>query len=99
MELTHIEEFDVEAVLEELLILKDQIKPIIKRISEIEEWCKNRGSFNTANYVCVVKPQSRKQAASCDILVSKLGDEDMLFDLGIIRTVNYLIVSVGRKSD
>lgn len=85
-----------ESVLEELLDLEADIKPKVKRIAEIKDWCKQVGSFNTDHYICLIKDQERTGLVSLEKAVGKLG-RTILEETGCIQTTSFQTVHIAAK--
>lgn len=90
-------EAEVNAALKELLILEAKVAPMLKRIGEIKEWCKEQGSFHTDKFVCVVQPRTQRRMVSMADAAHILGGEEILEELDLINYVQFLIVAVAEK--
>lgn len=89
---------EVEQLLSELLELEANVKPMIRRINEIKEWCKEQGSFCTLQYVCSVQGRMQKRLIGLQAAIDAMGGEEALEELGLIQIIEFLTVHVGRKS-
>ena len=82
--------------LEELITLEESMKIISKRVDELKTACKERGTFSTGMYACVVSEQTRVGLAGMADVISVVGREVLELH-GLIRTTTYLTVKVSRK--
>lgn len=91
---------EINELLEELLCLEREIRPMLQRIDEIKTWCKIQGSFSTDLFACVVQPMSRRSLVGLEIMkkVLRVTDEELV-ELGLLKTVIFMTVHVGRKVD
>lgn len=83
-----------EQLLSELLNLEEELKPKIKRLSELKEWCKERGSFATASYICVVKEREQVRLVSLETAVRRLGRETLEM-FSMIQIIKFKVVNVS----
>lgn len=96
MNLDYLVNKDIDSRLEELLRLKAEVKPMVKRIEELNAWCKLRGTFCTTEYVCSVEKRTRTGLVSMDEAVSILTRE-VIEKMGLSRTSEFLLVHVSKK--
>lgn len=82
-------------MLEELLLLEAQIKPMLKKISEIKDLCKKVGSFYTTGYVCTVTMQTGERLAGLKA-VSEVIHPSILRKHGLIQQFESIYVRVAR---
>lgn len=88
----------VDQLMEELLELERNIKPMMARIDEIRDWCKQEGTFSTKNFVCAVKDVTRNQMSGIETVCTILGKtKDELFDIGLAKIIGYQTVCVTRR--
>lgn len=85
-----------DAVLKELVELEAKAKELASRIDEIKSACKEKGSFGTANYVCVVSTQSRTGLAGLKDVAAVVGQK-ILEQNNLIKTTEYKVVKVEAK--
>ncbi len=85
-------------VLSEALNLEETIKAAQKRLDEIRDALKEKGSFATKEFVVAVSETSRKQMAGAKIVLEtlKLKEEEALRQ-GILNVVTYKTVKIARK--
>lgn len=83
-----------DSELRELLLLKEEAKAIKKRVDEITDMCKSRGSFCSEYFVCAVSPQERTGLAGLDEVVAVIGRE-ILDKHDLIRTSTFDVVKVS----
>lgn len=86
-----------DMLLAELLEIEAEIKPRLKRLELLKQWCKDRGTFSTDNYVCAIKPRSRTCLVSLDKAIEALGKE-MLESFSLIQTISFLTVHVNKRN-
>lgn len=84
-----------DKVLDEYLELQEESKAILKRIDEIREALKEKGSFATYNFVCTVWEQERTGIAGLKEVTSAIGME-ILMENDLIRTSRFLMVKVAK---
>lgn len=85
-----------DSILQELLNLESTVKIAQKRIVEIKEACKLKGSFATAYFVCSVYEQSARRLAPLDEVASVVG-MDVLVKNNLINQTTYQVVKVTQK--
>lgn len=87
-----------EDELRELLVLMDKVKIMSKRIEEIKDFCKERGSFATKNFVCAVLAQQRVGIAPLKEVIDCFGRET-LEKYALIKLSEFQIVKVSSISE
>lgn len=85
-----------DKVLEELVALEAAARDIDIRVTEIRNAIKEQGSVSTKNYVAIVQDQERTCLAGLDS-VAKVFGRETLENQGLIKTVHYKVVRVGKK--
>lgn len=80
-------------VLEEFLLLNKEVREKSKRLDIIRQACKERGSFVTQDYTCLVDTNTRVGLPSLDE-VTKYIQRATLEALGLIRTIPVVTVRV-----
>lgn len=85
-----------DLILEEYLKLDREIKEKTKRLEELKEWCKSKGSFATQLFVCALMPRERTSLAPLDEVAAALG-KDALERFNLIRRHSFCIVQVTRS--
>lgn len=80
--------------LKEFLELNDTIKQLTKRLDELKEMCRNRGTFHTSRFACVVVEQAQERLAGLSE-VCKVYDRGELEMHGLINRSISLIVKVA----
>lgn len=80
--------------LEEMIMLQAQIKQMQKRVDEIKKWCRDIGSFYTANYTVSVVKRTRTGLAGLPEVLEFI-DAAILNKHGLIRESQYELVEVG----
>lgn len=83
-----------DAELKEFLELQETIKLLTKRLDEIKEMCRGRGTFHTSRFACVVVEQSQERLAGLGE-VCKIYDRGELEMHGLINRTVSLIVKVA----
>lgn len=83
-----------DAELKEFLELQQTIKVATKRLEEIKAVCKERGTFHTRLYACVVVEQPQERLAGLES-VSLVFGRDVLESNGLINRFSSLIVKVA----
>ncbi len=100
MRVSRAEEPLIDSIIEEYLYLREEVRPLLARIEEIRSWCKSQGSFSTERFVCVVKTKNRRCISGLDTLLKVLGkSEEELIELGLMRIISFLDVTVGEKPE
>lgn len=84
--------------LREFIALQTTIKIMQKRLDEIKEVCKERGSFCSNNYTCTVLVQERLALLGLDHVQKALGKE-ILEKHELIKMSTFQVVKVARKLD
>jgi len=84
-------------VLLELYTLEQEVKEKQKRISEIKEACKSKGSFSTRDFLCQVKVVDREMIGPSDALVNTFGRE-ALTRLGLTYRSKFVTVQTIPKA-
>lgn len=95
MELVKTLDSKTDGILEELLMLEADIKSMTKRVDEIKKYCKERGSFSTARFVCAIKDRSQVRLVSLDRATEILG-ADMIQECGLSQTITFSVVCVSK---
>lgn len=86
----------IDGVFKELVSLETELKPKVKRLSELRDWCKGLGTYATENYVCSVRDQERRCLVSLDKAADALG-QSFLIEHDLIQVVSFQVVSVSPK--
>lgn len=86
-----------DIILEELVLLEEELKPKVRRLNELKDMFKQRGSFATDIFVCAVNEQTQRRLVSLDKAVAALGKE-MLDSFELIQTITFKTVRVSRKT-
>ncbi len=82
-------------VLDEYLQLKQDADEISKRLEEIRQACKERGSFSTNSHVCIVSGYTKVAMAPLVDVIHAISVET-LQQLGLIREIKIINVRVAR---
>lgn len=77
-----------------MVALQAQIKQMQKRVDEIKKWCKEIGSFYTANYTVSIVKRTRVGLAGLPEVLEFI-DAAILHKHGLIRSSQYELVEVG----
>ncbi len=85
-----------DLLLQEIVELEAALKPMVRRLKELKEQCKDKGSFATDIYVCSVKEQTRTGLVGLERAIDALGRE-MLQSFDLIQTVLFKTVHVSRR--
>lgn len=80
-----------EQVLAEYVELNDQVKSLTKKLNELKEEIRERGTHSTQNYSAIVEFVSRSQIDT-DAVKQLLGDKTPMKD------TSYQTVKVSRKT-
>lgn len=83
-----------DEVLKELIKLEKEVKIKSKRIQEIRDACKTKGSFCTFSFVCSVWEQERTAIAGLQECIAALTKE-VLEGHELIKTSRFLLVKVA----
>jgi hypothetical protein len=87
---------EAEKLLSEFLEIKEMVKPLLKRLKDINSWCKTQGSFCTDKYVCSVEEREREAMVSKKEAIFIL-TEEAIRSLGLMKKSKYLLVHISRK--
>lgn len=88
----------MNAMAAEYKSLKEQMKEIEKRVTEIGEIFKKTGSMETADFVISVDNVSREQLAGLG-KVEEAFSREALDKLGLINTVSYKVIKITEKGE
>lgn len=86
-----------DSELAEFLLLQNTIKVATERLEEIKELCKERGTFATMLYACVVTDQTQERLAGL-AEVTKVFGRETLERYALIRENTFKIVKVSPLS-
>lgn len=88
----------VESILKEYLQLEEEVKLKKKRLDEIKNWCKCVGSFNTYNYACLIKEQSRTGIVGLERVIAAIGrdilEENNLISVSYFEQVHIVAIKL-----
>jgi len=85
----------MDLALEELLILKQEVKDKTEKIEQIQNWCKEQGSFSTGKFIVAVVTRERVALAPLPE-VERVVDRRLLEEFGLIRKSEFQVVNVAK---
>lgn len=86
-----------DSVLDELMALEKEVKPALKRIGEIRDWCRKMGTFSTERYVCAVLDKEQRRLIGLEAAALALGGVDIVEELGLIQIIEFKTIHVSRR--
>lgn len=84
-----------DSELEEFLFLQKLEKQTVKRLTELKDLCKQRGSFCQADYVCTVYEQEQTRLVGLKEAADAIGMQTLIQN-DMVKVVSFCIVKVTR---
>lgn len=85
-----------DEILNEFITLNEEIKLKTKRLEEIKEACKQKGSFSTKDFVCSIEVQERLGLPGFNEVIRVI-ERETLEALNLVRKTKVIIVRVNKK--
>lgn len=92
-----MEQDQINQILTEFMQLQTVAKQCAKRIDEIKDWCKEKGTFNTNKFVCAVMKRSRTGMVSIEKATKQVGLPFLEANM-LIQVSEFEIVQVTEKA-
>lgn len=83
-------------MLKELFNLENEVRKRQKRIAEIKDLCKQKGSFSTKEFICSVNEVEREYVGPIEMVLHIFGRE-AFETAGVLHKTKYLTVRTSRK--
>ncbi len=69
---------------------------MVKRITQIKDWCKEQGSFSTEEHVVSIKHRTQDRLVGLEAAVLALGLETLEKN-GLIQQIEITLVNISKK--